>query len=111
MALLDSEKRKEHRRESKKRRRKNFLAYGAALLFATGATYTMISEEKEVKRKNTLYDKISLSADLNLDNVTDVYEWAKVYESLDLRYDVNYSDPKKDLNVDQMKEYLISEEQ
>jgi len=64
---------------------------------------------REKSISDRLYQKISLKADTNNDNITDVQEWANVYESLGLAYDIHYSRPKRDLGIKKMKEYLNKE--
>ncbi len=58
------------------------------------------------REKSDLYNKVRTEANTNNDKITDALEWAEVYESLDLTYDIHYSDPKEDLTIDQMKQYL-----
>lgn len=64
---------------------------------------------REKSISNRLYQEISSKADTNNDNITDVQEWANVYESLGLTFDIHYSKPKRDLSNKKVKEYLNKE--
>jgi hypothetical protein len=95
-----------NRRKNKRRRLKNRLVFGLALISLASATYVLVDSIKEKREKNSLYNKVSLKANTNPDNITDAQEWAKVYESFGLDYDIHYSDPKEDLSIKQMRKYL-----
>ena len=89
---------------------KDKLIYGAWLLVAVGsAAFVWVDDYKIKKEKDELYNKISLTANTNKDNITNAKEWADVYGSLGLTYDMHYSNPKKDLSLEQMREYLGKE--
>ena len=66
---------------------------------------------ERIREKNRLYPEMILKTDtlINKDNKASHEEWAKVYESFGLTYDMASSKPKRDLYLEQMREYLGKE--
>ncbi len=62
--------------------------------------------DKSNENHKSLYNQVSLVADTNKNNMTEHEEWARVYKKLNLHYDENSSHPLKELNLEQMKQYL-----
>jgi hypothetical protein len=75
-----------------------------AAIIALGGADIHVLKERILKKE--LYNAVRVLADKNVDNLTDAQEWAKVYEQFGQVYDINYSDPKADLSLEQMREYL-----
>ena len=82
---------------------------GVAAFITVYACNSHLQGKKLKNLKNNLYNKVSLIANTNADELTDDKEWAKVYHFLDLQYDVHSSNPKKDLSIEQMQKYLERE--
>ena len=87
----------------------NIVSGGILLGTLSVAALVLIGNHRIKKEKDELYNKISLTANTNKDNITNAKEWADVYGSLGLTYDMHYSNPKKDLSLEQMREYLGKE--
>ena len=88
----------------------NKILNGVAMTSLLGLlSFYLITGDREKKEKNELYQEVKVMANTDKNNITDNQEWANVYESLGLEYDVNYSDPKKDLTSEQMRKYLGKE--
>lgn len=56
--------------------------------------------------RNKLFSKVEIIADTNEDSSIDNSEWSKVYEILGLKYDAHNSNPRKDLSLNQLEQYL-----
>jgi len=84
----------------------NSLVVGGLGLWTICVVGNLIDDYKVKKGRKELYQEVRSIANINKDNITDNYEWANVYEFLGLEYDIHYSDPKKDLSLEEMKKYL-----
>jgi hypothetical protein len=98
-----------------KRKLVDKLVFGGMLLLSilpagSTALYSFsepVKEERErIKERISLYSKVELKADTDNINGTDTKEWVKVYRLVGLTYIPGCSNPKEDLSIEQMKEYL-----
>ena len=79
---------------------------GMASVLMVLCGYNLIDSNRRENLHNNLYNKVRLIANTDASKITDHEEWGDVYESLGLEYDIHASNPKKDLTVEQMREYL-----
>ena len=92
---------------SKRTRLLTKLVIGVGLAATLALSGFVVIKEKLTEIQ--LYNEVRSIANTNKDNITDAQEWAKVYESFGLTYDIHYSDPKRDLSLKEMREYLGKE--
>ncbi len=90
----------------KSSRRARILKWVGTIVSAGVILYSANYLGARMREKNRLYPEMVLEADIKKDNLTDHQDWAKVYRFFGLTYDVASSKPKRDLSLEQIREYL-----
>lgn len=70
-------------------------------------SYIAVDLVKTIREdKTNLLVEVSRIADTDQRGGTTHNEWAKVYQDLSLHYDVHLSNPRKDLSIGQLSQYV-----
>ena len=77
---------------------------GTVCLLGAVTIYSLVDGVQN--KKDKLYNEVMIKANINKDKETDHNEWEAVYESRGLIYNMDSSNPKKDLSNRNMRKYL-----